>query len=190
MLDFKNGIQFLGLLLILATCVICINFACNHQQKEVISHTVVKTDTIIKYVYGAGKTKKIIHKVMYPGDTVTLVDTAIIYRDTNLSLMVENLKADTPTITYRIKETTIRDTILIDPGKEYNTFNLGLMSSTSSLTPSISYNTSNCNYLIGYDVINKSPSFGILVKFANIARPKLKGRRSVSYTHLTLPTKA
>jgi hypothetical protein len=178
MLNFKNSLQFLGLLLILLTCVLCLNFCCQDHKKEIISNTVFKTDTIKQYVYGGGQGKRIIHKIIRIRDTVTVFDTAIIFRDSNLNLIVENSLSDTPIISYRIKETIIKDSVFITiPGNNSNSLNLGLSGSAFSVVPGISYNTKNCNYLLGYDVKNKLPSFGIYVKLCNIARPKRTGQR-------------
>lgn len=179
MLDFKNGIQFIGLLLIITTAVICFNFACNSENpKKNNIQTVIKSDTIVKYVYSTGKAKKIIHSVMHPGDTTIIRDTAIIYRDTSINLIIENIKTDSPIISYRIKEKIIRDSIFIkDPSKRINSINLGMLGNRYSLTPAVSYNTEDCNYLVGYDVINKAPTFGLFIKLSNIARPNRKGLR-------------
>jgi hypothetical protein len=177
MLDFKNGLQFLGILLILVTCLICINYTCNKANPEVISNTEFKTDTIVKYVYGGGTGKRVIHKIIRIRDTVTVFDTAIIYRDSNINLIVENACSDTPYVSYRIKETTIKDSIFIKVPEYKNSFNAGIIASVNTITPAVSYSTYNCNYLIGYDVINKVPSFGLMINLSNIARPKRTGQR-------------
>lgn len=170
MLDFKNGLQFLGILLIIFTCVICLNYTCNHKQKEIITETKIKTDTIIKYVPASGKAKRILTNVIRISDTVTLSDTFIIYRDKNLDLEVNKINSDSPTVNYRIKQITIRDSIFIPaPKPKYLSF--GLIGNQYSFTPAVAYSSYRCNYLIGYDVKNKVPSFGILVNFANIAKP-------------------
>ena len=170
MLDFKNGFQFLGLLLILITCVICANFACNNNKKEVISNTVFKTDTVIKYVYGAGKAKRVINKIIRVNDTVTISDTFIVFRDRNINLEVNHINSDTPIVNYRIKQLTIKDSIFIkQPYK--NSFGAGAITSIKSFTPVVTFSTQKCNYLAGYDVINKQPNFGIIINLSNIARP-------------------
>ena len=170
MLNFKNGVQFLGLLLILITCVICCNFACNNNKKEIISNTVFKTDTVIKYVNGAGKAKRVINKIIRVNDTVTISDTFIIFRDRNINLEVTNINSDTPHVAYRIKQVTIRDSVFIkQPYK--NTFGAGAITSFRSFTPVLTYSTNSCNFLGGYDVINKQPNFGVIINLSNIARP-------------------
>lgn len=170
MLDFKNGLQFLGLLLILLTCVICINFTCNDHRKEIITQTKIKTDTVIKYVTASGKAKRAINNVITVSDTVTLSDTFIIYRDKNLDLEVNQVNSDSPTINYRIKQVTIRDSVFF-PAPKAKYLSFGMIGNQYSFTPAIGYSSSRCNYLIGYDVKNKVPSFGILINFANIAKP-------------------
>lgn len=170
MLDFKNGLQFLGLLLILITCVICCNFACQDHKKEVISNTVFKTDTVIKYVNGAGKAKRVINKIIRVRDTVTVSDTFIVFRDKNITLEVNSINTDTPSVSYRIKEVTIKDTVFIK--KDFkNTFGAGAIVSYNSFTPAVTFSTYKCNYLAGYDVINKAPSFGVIINLTNIAKP-------------------
>lgn len=168
MLDFKNGLQFIGLLLILLTCVICLSYACNNYKKEVISNTVFKTDTIVKYVYGAGKGKRVVNKIIRVRDTVTLSDTFIVFRDKNINLEVNNIYTDTPSINYRIKEITIKDTVFIKKTFK-NSFGAGAVASYRSFTPVLTYSTYNCNYLAGYDVINKAPNFGVIINLSNIA---------------------
>jgi hypothetical protein len=170
MLDFKNGFQFIGLLLILITCVICCNFACNNNKKEIISNTVFKTDTVIKYVYGAGKAKRVINKIIRVNDTVTISDTFIVFRDRNINLEVNHINSDTPIVNYRIKQVTIKDSVFIkQPYK--NSFGAGAITSIKSFTPVVTFSTYKCNYLGGYDVINKQPNFGIIINLSNIARP-------------------
>lgn len=170
MLNFKDGLQFLGLLLILLTCVICLNYCCNdHNKKEVISNTVYKTDTVVKYVNGAGKAKRVINKIIRVRDTVTLSDTFIVFRDKNLDLEVNSINTDTPSVNYRIREITIKDTIIIkQPYK--NTFGAGAITSLQSFTPVITYSSNYCNFLAGYDVINKQPNFGFIINLSNIAK--------------------
>jgi hypothetical protein len=178
MLDFKNGFQFLGLLLILLTAFICLNYTCNKCKPEVISNTQFKTDTIIKYVYGTGKAKRVVNKIIRVNDTITLSDTFIIFRDKHIDLEVNNITSDSPSINYRILEKTIKDSIFIkEPVTFKNNFNAGVIATPITFSPSLSYSTQNCNYLIGYDVINKAPSFGIMINLSNIARPKRTGQR-------------
>lgn len=169
MLNFNQGIQFLGLLLILLTCVICLNYTCQQPKKEIISNTVFKRDTVIKYVYGAGKAKRVINKIYRVRDTVTVSDTFIVFRDKNIDLEVNHINSDTPIVNYRIKEVTIKDTIIIkQPYK--NTFGAGAVTSVRSFTPVVTYSTKNCNFLGGYDVINKQPNFGVIINLSNIAK--------------------
>lgn len=169
MLNFKDGIQFLGLLLILLTCVICLNYTCKNPKKEVITNTITKRDTIIRYVNSAGKAKRVINKIYRVRDTVTVSDTFIIYRDNNLDLEVNHINSDTPTVNYRIREVTIKDSIFIkQPYK--NTFGAGAVTSVRSFTPVLTYSTKNCNFLGGYDVINKQPNFGVIINLSNIVK--------------------
>lgn len=170
MLDFKNGIQFLGLLLILATCVICLNFACQEHKKEIITETKIKTDTLIKYVNVSGKAQRVVNNIIRINDTVNLTDTFIIYRDKNINLEVNNINSDTPTINYQIKEVTVVDSVFIPAPKPKN-ISLGISGNQYSICPVVGYSTNQCNYFIGYDVKNKVPSFGLLVNLTNIAKP-------------------
>jgi len=170
MLDFKNGFQFLGLLLILITCVICCNFACNNQKKEIITNTVTKRDTVIKYVTSAGKAKRVINKIYRVRDTVTVSDTFIVFRDKNIDLEVNHINSDTPIVNYRIKEITIKDTVFIKQAYK-NSFGAGAITSFRSFTPVVTFSTKNCNFLGGYDVLNKQPNFGVIINLSNIARP-------------------
>jgi hypothetical protein len=168
MLNFKDGIQFLGLLLILLTCVICLNYTCQKPKKEVITNTITKRDTVIKYVYGAGKAKRVINKIYRVSDTVTVSDTFIVFRDRNIDLEVNHINSDTPIVNYRIKQVTIKDSIFIkQPYK--NTFGAGAVTSARSFTTVLTYSTKNCNFLGGYDVINKQPNFGVIINLSNIA---------------------
>lgn len=178
MLDFKNGIQFLGLLLILLTCFFCINYTCNKCEPQVISNTKFKTDTITKYVYGTSKAKRVVNKIIRVNDTITLSDTFIVFRDKNIDLEVNNISSDSPTVNYRILEKTIRDSIFIkEPSIFKNNLGIGFTATTNKIIPTVSYSTEKCNYLIGYDVINKAPSFGLIINLSNIARPKRTGQR-------------
>ena len=173
MLDFKNGFQFIGLLAILITCVLCINFKC-HQEEKVEKQIITKRDTITVYKYGAGQATKVIRQILRVRDTITILDTSIRFRNPDLDLIVTAPCSDTPLVEYRIKEKIITDSILIkDPVAKY--FGIGIIGSSNSFTPAISYSSPRCNYLIGYDVKNKVPSFGILVNFANIAKPARLG---------------
>lgn len=168
MLNFKDGIQFLGLLLILLTCVICLNYTCQQPKKEVITNTITKRDTVIKYVYGASKAKRVINKIYRVNDTVTVSDTFIVFRNRDLDLEVNNINSDSPIVNYRIREVTIKDTVFIKhPYK--NTFGAGAVTSARSFTPVLTYSTKNCNFLGGYDVINKQPNFGVIINLSNIA---------------------
>ena len=169
MLNFKDGIQFLGLLLILLTCVICLNYTCQKPKKEVITDTITKRDTIIRYVNSAGKAKRVINKIYRVRDTVTVSDTFIIYRDNNLDLEVNHINSDTPTVNYRIKEVTIKDSVFIKQLYK-NTFGAGAVTSIRSFTPVLTYSTKNCNFLGGYDVINKQPNFGVIINLSNIVK--------------------
>lgn len=169
MLNFRDGFQFLGLLLILLTCVICLNYTCQKPKKEVITNTITKRDTVFKYVYDAGKAKRVINKIIRVRDTVTISDTFIVFRDRNLDLEVNNINSDTPTVNYRIKQVTIRDSVFIkQPYK--NTFGAGAITSIRSFTPVLTYSTKNCNFLGGYDVINKQPNFGVIINLSNIVK--------------------
>lgn len=170
MLDFKNGMQFLGLLLILLTCVICFNFACQDHKKEIVTETKIKTDTIVKYVYGTSKAQRVVNKIIRVRDTITLSDTFIVFRDQNIDLEVNHINSDSPIVNYRIKEVTIKDSIFI-PAPKPKYLGIGLIGNQFSIGPAISYSNNRCNYLLGYDVKNNVPSFGILVNFANIAKP-------------------
>jgi hypothetical protein len=172
MLDFNQLVRFITLLLVLLTLVLVANFSCNKIKKpDVISNTIFKRDTITIYKYGAGTAQKVIRQVLHFRDTVILRDTSIRFSDSNINLLVTNPCGDTPFVEYRIKERTIIDSIIIKAPKR-NTFNLGMIASKSNFTPALGYSTQNCNYFIGYDVINKTPSFGIMVNLSNIARPK------------------
>lgn len=171
MLNFNQLIKFISLCLILLTLVLVANFSCNKNKPDQVTNTVYKRDTITIYKYGQGTAQKVIRKYLHIRDTVILRDTSIRFSDNNINLQVTNPCSDTPYIEYRIKERIITDSIIIKaPYKNY--FSLGMIGSKTSFTPVLTYSTQNCNYLVGYDVINKNPSFGILFRFTNIAKPK------------------
>jgi hypothetical protein len=171
MLNFDQLIKFISLCLILLTLVLVANFSCNKNKPDPVTNTIVKRDTITVYKYGQGNAQKIIRRYLHISDTVIFRDTSIRFVDSNIALQVTNPCSDTPYVEYRIKEKTIIDSVIIKtPFKNY--FSLGMVGSKTSFTPSLTYSTPQCNYFIGYDVINKNPSFGILFRFTNIARPK------------------
>ena len=172
MLDFNQLIKFISLCLILITLVLVANFSCNQIKKpDVISKTFFKRDTITIYKYGAGTAQKVIRKYLHFHDTVIICDTSLRFADSNINLQVTNPCSDTPFVEYRIKERIITDSIILKATIK-NYFSLGMVGNKSSFSPALTYTAQNCNYYVGYDVINKNPSFGILFRFTNIVKPK------------------
>jgi hypothetical protein len=172
MLSFNQLVKFISICLILLTLLLVVSLICNKPTDSVSNiKTITKRDTITIYKYGTGNAQKVIRQVLHLRDTVIIRDTSIRFRDSNLNLIITNPCGDTPFVEYRIKERKIIDSIIIK-APDKNFLSIGMIGSKNTFTPALTYSTKNCNYFIGYDVINKNPSFGILFRFTNIARSK------------------
>ena len=173
----SNNFYKIGIAAILIIAVTFFYYSCNKNNEVNYLSTIIKTDTIHTteriYIYGKGNAKKVNRVV----DTLRLVDTMVIYSDPNLLLSISDLDSSRPKIEYRITNDMKKEIVTITKAKN-NYIALGAFAGAGAAGPSITYGTRKANYYLSYDLINKTPMFGISVNLSTFAGLDHRNRNS------------
>lgn len=178
-----NSINKLGGAAILVIIIAFFLFTCNKKYDPSNNTTINKTDTIVikqrVYIYGTGKASKIVRVV----DTFRLVDTMVIYSDSNIYVSISDLDSSRPTLDYRISENITKQIVTVTKYKS-NYIAVGAAAGYNSLTPMLTYGTRKANYSLAYDLINKTTKFGLTINIATFAKLDHHNRNSTGLTEL------